>query len=253
MVAVGAADSLGWCHHPLQDRTGADALRNQSGPVWFLGAGPVSSPTAVRRIVVPDDRILYVAIGNVECSTLESPPFYGGNEAELGACAEGFHLQELVCEIDGSPVPDLEAFQATSPMFSFSLPAQNKLGIAGGGSGQSIAAGVAVILEPLPLGSHTIYLHSTYAEDPEHSLSEMTYQITVEARPTISIRVLPGTNRLELSWTDKAGYSLEQADRCGPTAAWAAATVDTSTLQNGVRVTILTLAPTQRYFRLSYR
>ena len=239
-------------HHPLQDNTGADALRNQSGPVWFLGAGPSSSPTAKRRIVIPDSQMLYVAIGDVESSTLEDCPFCGSNEAELRASVEQFHLQELACMIDGSPVTNLEAFQVTSPMYSFTLPAQNILGIPGGGSGQSVAAGIGVIVEPFTPGLHTIYLHSTYAEDPAHSLSQMTYEITVVARPTLSIRALPGTNQLEISWPDTQGFSLEQADDCRPSAVWVPAEVDSSSLDNGIRLATVTLESDQRYFRLHF-
>src|SRR5262245_53221351 len=44
-------------HHPQQDRTGADTLRNQSGPVWYLlGSGtPVT-----RRIRIPHGQALLV-------------------------------------------------------------------------------------------------------------------------------------------------------------------------------------------------
>lgn len=240
-------------HHPLQDRTGSDARRGQSGPVWFLGAGPVSGPSITREILVPEGQRLYVAVGNVECSTLEPEPFHGDNEAALRACAEGFHLQDLVCEVDGQPVSELESYQVTSRVFSIDLPARNLLGVAGGGIGQSVASGVGLILDPLPPGLHAIYVHSAYAEDPAGSLSEMTYQITVVARPALSIRPLPGTGRMEVAWHETPGYSLYQADSCDPSVSWTAAPVESSTVDNGVRTVTAAPGPAQRYYRLEFR
>ena len=102
-------------------------------------------------------------------------------------------------------------------------------------------------------GEHTIYLHSTYAEFPSESLSQMTYKVTVVARPAISIRALPETDKLELSWTDTLGYSLDQADVCGPITVWAPASLEASSLANGVRTVTVTSTATQRYFRLRYQ
>ena len=240
--------SIPWdAHHPWRDTTGSNAFEGQSGPVWFLGGG-----VATRKIVVPDDKWLYVSMGGVGCSTLEPDPFHGENEEELRVCAESFHIQELVCEVDGEPVPDLERYQVITPMFPIELPALNVAGVQGGGSGQSVAAGVAVILEPLSPGSHTIYLHSTIAEDPAASLQQLTYEITVVSRPTLAIRPLPGTDRVELSWPETAGYSLYQAGSCDPSASWAAAAVDSSKSENGLRIVTATPGPAQRFYRLEF-
>lgn len=135
-------------HHPWRDKTGANAFRGQSGPLWFLGGG-----VATRQVVVPNDRWLYVSIGGMGCSTLEPDPFHGENAEGLRACVERFHIQELACEVDGEPVPDLERHQVITPMFPIELPPLNVAGVQGGGSGQSVATGVAIILGPLPPGS----------------------------------------------------------------------------------------------------
>ena len=74
-------------HHPIKDLTGADALRNQNGPVWFLtwflGPSGVTN-VIVRNVSIPDDKILFVALADAECSTIEGD---GNNEAALRACA----------------------------------------------------------------------------------------------------------------------------------------------------------------------
>jgi hypothetical protein len=84
--------------HPIQDRTGADALRNQSGPVWFLIPANTGFPV-FRSIAVPADIILHVNIAGAECSTIEDLPWNGGNEEELRACVEGHEFDRLYCEV----------------------------------------------------------------------------------------------------------------------------------------------------------
>ena len=235
-------------HHPLKDRTGADALRNQSGPVWFFG--PVANASsAVRDIVVPDDKTLFVNIVTVECSTLESPPFYGSDEAELRSCAEGFPAVNLFCQIDGVSVQDLVSFHFTSPLFGFTLPGSNILGVTGGGQGQAVASGVSVLIEPLSPGSHTIHFRGGHAG--YNDTVDVTYRITVVPRPTMAIRPLPGTNLIELSWPLMSGFSLQQADSLDVAATWTAASMVSTSLTNGVQFATVTNAPTHRFFRLS--
>ena len=165
-------------HHPLQDETGADAARGQSGPVWFLGGVINVSGTAVRYVTVPSGKALFFPVGNVECSTVEPPPFYGANEAELRACAEGFPPGTMACTIDGRPVGNLTDFESTSPLFDFSLPANNILGIAGGGSGQGVDHGTYLMVKGLSPGEHTIAFRASSA-DGGFTLN-VTYHLTVE-------------------------------------------------------------------------
>ena len=234
-------------HHPLQDRTGAYALRNQSGPVWFLSLVTTSN-LVTRNIRVPDDKALFVCIDRVECSTVESPPFYGGDEAELRACVESFRPAPPFCEIDGVPVPDLESFRFTSPLFDFNLPEPNAAGVPGGGPGQGVGRGTSVIVHALSLGSHIIHFRGGY---PDYNVSwNVTYQITVFARPAITIRPLPGTNLMELSWPSTTGFSLQEAEDLSAIAIWSAASAVSTSLTNGIQTVTVTNAPTRRFFRL---
>ena len=214
-------------HHPYQDRTGADVLRNQSGPVLYLYGS--SNPTT-RTIAVPDDRMLFVEILGNNCSTVEAPPFYGRDEAELRACVESFREADLFLEIDGVTVPNLESYHVVSPLFDFVLPANNIDGVPGGGPGQGVAAAVGVILEPLSPGSHTIRFYGRYPDF--NYTANVTYQIAVYARPAITIRPVPSTNLLELSWPSTSGFLLQQADSLSAAATWTS--VSGSATTNGV-------------------
>ena len=164
-------------HHPLKDETGTDAHRNQSGPVWFLGGVINTSGTATRNVFVPEGKLLFFPVLNVECSTIEAPPYYGSNEAELRACAEGFPRGTMNCEIDGISVPDLARFAVTSPLFDFNLATNNILGVERGGPGQAVDSGVYVMVQALPLGTHTVHFRGS---SPDASFTlDITYHITV--------------------------------------------------------------------------
>src|SRR5262245_56047946 len=73
-----------WAFPRAEIWTGADMLRNQSGPVWYLGGVGTTNPVTL-HIRVPHDQALFVTFDGVACSTVEGRPFYGGNEAELRA------------------------------------------------------------------------------------------------------------------------------------------------------------------------
>src|SRR5579872_6534598 len=122
-----------------------------SGSVAFLLAGPATCSGTV-----PTGTPLFFPIANVECSTLESPPFFGGTAAERRACAESYLPllfapgQTLSAEVDGNLIPSITSFGVTSPDFTFTIPGpDNVFGIACASypcTGQSTAAGYYLML-----------------------------------------------------------------------------------------------------------
>lgn len=78
--------------------------------------------------------------------------------------------------IDGVNVPNLGRFLVTSPVFDFTVPENNVLGVPSG-FGQSLSNGYFVILPPLSVGTHVIRYGGTF---PEWDASlEITYNLTV--------------------------------------------------------------------------
>lgn len=167
--------------NPFFDENGgcSNGANGQLGPVWFLTGVINVSGTATRDCTVPAGKALFFPIINVECSTLEAPPFYGGNEAELRACAKGFHFGNVFAEIDGVPVQDLDRYLVDSPLFTFTVPPNNVLGV-GPGTGQSVSNGYYLMLAPLSVGKHIIRFGGTFT-DFNFSL-DITYHITVAPR-----------------------------------------------------------------------
>lgn len=111
---------------------------------------------------VPAGMPLFMVVLASECSTIEPPPFYGGNEEELRACALTFVPADLQVSIDGASVENLSDYLVLSPLYEFTVPEDNFFGVPGGTVAQSISYGTWLMLAPLTPGEHTIYVYGTY-------------------------------------------------------------------------------------------
>lgn len=136
------------------------------GKVAFLLAGPGACSGAVST-----GTALFLPIANVECSTLEAPPFYGATENERRACAESYLPlltapgQILAADIDGVPIQNVSIYQTTSSDYAFTIQGpDNVFGIACASypcTGRSTATGYYLLSAPLPPGIHTIHVVAT--------------------------------------------------------------------------------------------
>ena len=145
--------------HPALDSTGDFCAEGQSGKVFYLASNFVTTDTV--PCTVPTGKSIFFAIANVECSTVEPPPFFGSTEQELRDCARCWadHIvpSSLGVTVDGQPLHELASYRAASPLYSFEYPADNIFGIPGGpGTGQSVADGYWIYLLPLSAGDHTV-------------------------------------------------------------------------------------------------
>jgi hypothetical protein len=110
---------------------------------------------------MPPGTMLLPNVGAVECSTVEDPPFNGGNEEELRACAQSFGLT-VEASIDGVAIENLSDYIVTSPPYELTLPEDNILGVPPG-TAESVAHGAFLMLAPLQPGQHTIHTSVTFA------------------------------------------------------------------------------------------
>ena len=119
---------------------------------------------------------------NSECSFAEFPDLKSGSE--LQECAKSFQDQTTAVDatIDGKRIQDLQSFRVQSNLFDVDFPDDNVLGIPSGKS-QAISDGIWVILEPLPVGEHTINFKGTsvdYTTNPVNTfVSDATYHLTI--------------------------------------------------------------------------
>jgi hypothetical protein len=83
------------------------------------------SGTSLTCTVKPGTK-LFIEAWSVECSTVEAPPFFGRNEAELRACARAADagIEVPTLEVDGRPVSVTEV---VTGLLTVDLPADNLL------------------------------------------------------------------------------------------------------------------------------
>jgi hypothetical protein len=146
--------------NPITGGTGANCAYQRVGNVALVVAS--STLDVPIQCAVPAGTMLYLEVLGAECSTLEPAPFYGGDEAELRACAQGIVPQDLMASIDGVAIQNLSKYIFTSPMYKFTVPDDNILGAPAGAIGESVGYGAYLLIAPLSPGTHTIHAHGTY-------------------------------------------------------------------------------------------
>lgn len=163
--------------NPGFDTTGERCGYGQSGPVFFL-PGAYVPETFERTCVVPEGVALFVGIGGSECSTVEPPPFFGRDEAELRACAASYTdtITDVSVTINGEAVPNLDAYRTASPMFTMIFPEDNFFGVPAGAA-LSVSDSYSILLAPLPPGEYEITGSATFAG--EDTLESTTRVIVV--------------------------------------------------------------------------
>jgi hypothetical protein len=168
--------------HPLTDPSGERCAYGQSGPVFFLTSSMVTTSLSC---TVPAGVPLLLPILHGACSTVEPPPYFGRDEAELRACAEAplASPTTLAVAVDGQRLPDVAAYRTTSPLHTLVLPADNWLEVPPGVA-SSVAGGYYPLLKPLPVGTHTITYNASIPA--MGSVVQARFELTV-AEPAIVV------------------------------------------------------------------
>jgi hypothetical protein len=101
-------------------------------------------------------------VGGASCSTVEPPPYFGRDEAELQACAaaQAYTVPHTIA-INGQQLPDLQAYRTTSPLFTLSLSADNLFGVPPGVA-LAVMEGNSIIIAPPAPGEYEITLTADF-------------------------------------------------------------------------------------------
>ncbi len=172
--------------NPLVDSNGSNAANGQQGPVWFL-AGKLcltacEKATADRTVNVPAGKAIFFPIMNVECSEVEGN---GNTDEALRTCAKDIMNLAKVKEadVDGMQLRDFQKYRKDSPLFTFTLPQDNILGIQDPpASSLSVSDGIWVMLAPLSEGKHTIHFAGDFVSDGT-VLFELDIHYTINVVP----------------------------------------------------------------------
>jgi hypothetical protein len=167
---------------PFTDPTGERCTYGQHGPVFFLEAVPpeVGRP---RQCTIPAGVSVLVPIVGVGCSTVEPPPFFGRDEAELRACTAG-HIDSIdpaatpTLAVDGTSVPDVGRYRVQTAPFRVALPPDNFLGVPPTVA-TAVFEGYFVLLAPLAPGTHTVRFGLA-------TMGEVSYDLVV-AEPEVTL------------------------------------------------------------------
>ena len=161
--------------NPAYDDTGKFCEKGQSGPVWFLTSSyqhPVD-----RHCTIPYGKSILFTILNSECSYAEFPKLK--TEDQLRHCA--YSMQNSVigvkANIDGKDIANLNNYRIQSPLFNFSIPKNNILGLPTSLITSSVSDGNWVFLKPLSIGEHTISFKGTLknVSDTPHTDDSFTF------------------------------------------------------------------------------
>ena len=128
--------------------------------------------------MVAEGTAIYVIVWGENCSSVESPPSFGGNEEELQACAErelGNMPPSVEASVDGQEVANLDDYEAASPMFTINATENGVYDFLPPGVALVVVKNVGFIVAPPAPGEYVIHLtDSSYGFD-------YTVNVTVEA------------------------------------------------------------------------
>lgn len=168
--------SIPAAENPVTDGTGEFCHVGQSGPVWFL-AGNFGGAT-VRDCTVPAGRALFIPINNVAWIGFPGDPTDEDFIRDLLAFFVD-HATDLACEIDDRPIQNIkENYRVKSPIFEVELPDGNLYGAPAGVYAPCIDDGYYLMHAPLPVGEHTIHIHSLIPDFGGPAI-DVTYNLTV--------------------------------------------------------------------------
>ena len=190
--------------HPAFSEDGANCNVGQSGKVWFLAGAftnevPENEFNTITResCSVPTGKAIFFPIINIECSTIEDPPFRGETRRKLRSCASSFVegpnavAGDLFVEIDSNYLEHLQAYRFQSPVFSFDFedPDDNILGVNCNkedcDNPLSASDGYWIMLPPLSRGVHFIRFTGSFRDPQSNELLfglDVTYELEIVGR-----------------------------------------------------------------------
>jgi hypothetical protein len=149
-----------------------------TGNVVFLGAtftGSVSGSCTLRA-----GTSVLLPLINIECSSLEDPPFFGRNPGQRLVCAKTFadNFTNLSLTINGVAVSNPTRLRVRSQPFEFSPVTGNVFRIPAG-TGGSVSDGYWALVGPLAAGDYEIFASGTFPDPSGDFTTNITYRLHI--------------------------------------------------------------------------
>ncbi len=182
--------------NPGLDVAGPGCGYGQSGPVFFLPGNFTHNPTNM-TCVVPEGVAILVPLGGAECSTIEPPPFFGRDEAELAACATAANdvnpipIAAITVTINDQNIPNLESYHSVSPAFPLTFLENNPFGAAPGVA-LSVSDAYGFLIAPPAPGEYDLVISSDVDQNGKPFVG--TFHLVVEAPQVIEPQATPGAS-----------------------------------------------------------
>jgi hypothetical protein len=98
-----------------------------NGPLWFFPGS--CGKDVLRQCTLPSGKAILFPILNSECFFAEFPSLK--NEGQLRLCAKKIQdsVMQLKASVDGENITNLEGYRIQSPLFNFTLPDNNIVGL----------------------------------------------------------------------------------------------------------------------------
>jgi hypothetical protein len=170
--------------NPLLDETGEKCVTAQRGAVWFLaGIANESAGSHARLLHTRMDGAFRPRLTCRIRQRRSHPPL---TVEALRDRAKSLvdAATELLVELDGIPIRNLDLFRFTSSMFSFTLPEDNEFLMVTNRTGApgtyfpGVADGFYMMLRRLPVGKHTLHIRGRISDIGLQQ--DVMYQLTVE-------------------------------------------------------------------------
>jgi hypothetical protein len=110
--------------NPAYDDYGVNCNNSQYGPVWFFSG--TFNHSANRSCIIPDNVGILFPLLNSECSYIEYPMIKSKDGLKKCAISIQNHVDFLNATLDDQPLLKLGEYRIQSPLFNFSLPANNR-------------------------------------------------------------------------------------------------------------------------------
>jgi hypothetical protein len=165
--------------NPLLDNTGEFAHINQSGPVFYLAPTLISDQS--REVTISPGQYLFFPVVTVAVVNGEDEHF---TEAEMRTQLDDFlgATSVLYARLNDSQILHLFRYRVATPPggFEVDLPDDNIYALPAGRYSPAVADGWWLLLEPLPVGQHTLRFEGG-TDDPANPVlsTGVTYTIIV--------------------------------------------------------------------------